>query len=217
MEILQQLSICIENGKADKNFPHPEDMKGMDGASELTLQALEQGITPNEILQKGLMTGMERIGEKFSQGKAFIPNLLISAKAMYAAMDHLKPYFEKGEAEHRGTMVIGTVSGDLHDIGKNLVKMVMEGNGWKVIDLGTNVNAEKFLEAISSNKGCIVGMSALLTTTMMNMEKTVKAIREASGGTKVYIGGAPVSEAFADKIGADKYFPDPHSLVKYLN
>ena len=217
MEILEQLALCIELGKSDKNFPHPENLRGQNGASELTRQALDNGINPNDILNKALMVGMERIGQKFSEGKAFIPNLLIAAKAMYASMEHLKPYFEKGDAKHKGTMVIGTVAGDLHDIGKNLVKMVMEGNGWKVVDLGTNVTAEQFLTSVQSNTGCIVGLSALLTTTMLNMEKTVKMLKEHDKNVKVFVGGAPVSESFALKIGADKYFPDPHSLVKYVN
>lgn len=217
MEILEQIAICVENGKADKNFPHPDNMRGKDGASELTVIALENGISANEILKNGLMPGMERIGEKFSQGKAFIPNLLIAAKAMYASMEHLKPYFDSGEASHRGTMVIGTVAGDLHDIGKNLVKMVMEGNGWKVVDLGTNVTPERFIETIDQHKDCIVGMSALLTTTMLNMEKTIAAIREVEAGTRIFVGGAPLSESFAEEIGADKYFPDPHSMVKFLS
>ena len=217
MELLEQLAISVEHGKSDRNFPHPEELRGKDGASEITKQLLDEGVSPDEILKKGLMVGMHRIGEKFSKGQAFIPNLLIAAKAMYAAMEHLKPYFESGEAAHKGIMVIGTVAGDMHDIGKNLVKMVMEGDGWKVVDLGINVPTEKFMSAIEENKGCIVGLSALLTTTMLNMEGTVKAIKEKDSTIQVYVGGAPVSKEFAKKIGADAFFPDPHSLVAHLS
>jgi 5-methyltetrahydrofolate--homocysteine methyltransferase len=163
------------------------------------------------------MIGMKNIGEKFSQGKAFIPDLLISSKAMNAAMVHLKPYFDSGEAKLKGTLVIGTVPGDLHDIGKNIVKMVMEGNGWKVVDLGTDTSESKFIAAVEENPDCIVGLSALLTTTMMNMEKIVKAIKEFKPEVKVFVGGAPLSDKYARSIKADGYFPDPQSLVNYLS
>lgn len=216
-ELLEKIAHCVEVGKADKNSPHPPDMKGEDGASELTAKALKEGIKANDILQIGFMVGMDRIGQKFSDGKAFIPNLLISAKAMNAGMVHLKPYFDSGETKHKGTMVIGTVSGDLHDIGKNIVKMVMEGNGWKVIDLGVDVTEEKFLQAVEENPGCIVGLSALLTTTMLNMEGIVKAVKERDSSVKIFVGGAPLSSEFSNKIGSDGYFHDPHSLVKYLS
>ena len=214
--LLKQLSECVEIGKAELNSPYPPNLKGQKGASELTAEALEMGITPLEILEKALMIGMKNIGEKFSQGKAFIPNLLISSKAMNAAMVHLKPYFDSGEAKMKGTLVIGTVTGDLHDIGKNIVKMVMEGNGWKVVDLGTDASEEKFIAAVNENPECIVGLSALLTTTMLNMEKILKAIKEIKPEIKVFVGGAPLSTQYANSIGADGYFPDPQSLVDHL-
>ena len=215
-ELLKQLAICIERGKAEKQSPYPPDMKEQDGASELAKQLLDGGITANDILKKALMVGMNKIGDKFSQGNAFIPELLISAKAMNAAMVHLKPYFESGEAEHRGKFIIGTVAGDLHDIGKNIVRMVLEGDGWNVIDLGVDVTTEKFIAALKENPDANVGMSALLTTTMVNMEASVKAIKDANPATMVYVGGAPLSQEFNDKIGADGYFPDPHSFAKNL-
>jgi len=216
-DILSKLADCIEKGKADINSSYPPEMKGEDGASELTEKALKMNISPNDILTKSLMVGMNKIGEQFSQGKAFIPNLLISAKAMNASMAHLKPFFDKGEVVHKGTLVIGTVTGDLHDIGKNLVKMVMEGDGWKVVDLGTDVSAEKFSTAVDENPECVVGLSALLTTTMLNMEDVVKSVKEKNKNTRVFVGGAPLSQEFSDKIGADGYFPDPHGLAAYLN
>jgi len=216
-EILQKLTECVEKGKADINSPYPPELKGQKGASELTVDALENNISPGEILNDALMIAMNNIGEKFSEGKAFIPNLLIAAKAMNASMEHLKPFFESGEIKHKGTLIIGTVSGDLHDIGKNLVKMVMKGDGWNVVDLGVDVSPEKFTEAVVENPDCVVGLSALLTTTMLNMESTVNSIKEKSSATKIFIGGAPVSQQFCDKIGADGYYADPHSLVQHFH
>ncbi len=192
-------------------------MKGREGASEITNRLLRAGVPVNDILQKALVAGMNRIGEKFGQGIAFIPELLIAAKAMKASMEHLKPYFESGEAEHKGTVIMGTVVGDLHDIGKNIVCMVLEGDGWNVIDLGSNVPAERFVDALKDNPGSTVGMSALLTTTMMNMESSVGKIKEEVPGAKIFIGGAPLSKEFNDKIDGDGYFPDPHSLAKHLS
>ncbi len=215
-ELLKQLAFSIERGKAEKDAPYPPDMKGQDGASEITRQLLDGGVSANDILKKGLMIGMNAIGDKFSQGKAFIPEMLIAAKAMNAAMVHLKPFFESGEAEHRGTFILGTVAGDLHDIGKNIVRMVLEGDGWNVVDLGVDVSADKFLNALKESPDAHIGMSALLTTTMVNMEASVKAIKDYNAQTKIFVGGAPLSQEFNDKIGADGYFPDPHTFVKQL-
>lgn len=215
-DLLSKIAYCVEVGKSDVNTPYPPELNGQEGASELTKLALKT-FTPQEILNEALIIGMKNIGDKFAQGKSFIPNLLIAAKAMNAAMVHLKPYYEKGEIKNKGTIVVGTVMGDLHDIGKNIVKMVMEGDGWKVIDLGIDVNSEKFLNAIKENLNCIVGLSAMLTTTMLNMEKIVKSIKEQFPSTKIYIGGAPVSGKFNEQIGADGYFHDPNSLVNHLS
>jgi len=215
-ELLEQLAICIERGKVNSKSPFPADLKGQDGADELTKLAIEQGIPPEKILNDSLMIGMRKVGDKFEAGKAFIPDMLISAKAMNAAMIHLKPFFESGEVEAKGDFIIGTVAGDLHDIGKNIVKMVLTGGGWNVIDLGSDVKAEKFVESLKQYPNALVGMSALLTTTMMQMEVTTKAIKEVSPDTKVFVGGAPLSQEFSDKIGADGYFPDPNKFIKYL-
>jgi 5-methyltetrahydrofolate--homocysteine methyltransferase len=215
-ELLNQLSGCIERGKIDKNFPFPPDLQGQDGAAELTKQLLDAGVSANEVLKKALMVGMHNIGDKFGQGLVFIPDLLLAARAMNAAMAHLKPYFETGQAQHRGTVVLGTVAGDLHDIGKNIVGMVLEGNGWKVVDLGADVAAEKFISAVKENPGSMIGMSALLTTTMINMEASARKIKSAVPGTKIFVGGAPLTKNFSDKIGADGYFPEPYGLIKYL-
>jgi 5-methyltetrahydrofolate--homocysteine methyltransferase len=191
-------------------------MKGQEGADELTRKAVEKGIAASKILSEALMVGMQKIGDKFGAGKAFIPDLLIAAKAMNAAMEHLKPFFESGEAKHKGKVVIGTVTGDLHDIGKNIVKMVLKGSGWDVIDLGVDASSQKFLQALDEHPGSFVGLSALLTTTMLNMQDTTSAIKNKYPDTKIYVGGAPLSQEFSDKIGADGFFRDPQSFAKHL-
>jgi corrinoid protein of di/trimethylamine methyltransferase len=216
-ELLLKIADCVEFGKINKAAPFPPQMKGLDGADELTKQALEEGVSPQEILTWGLMVGMEKIGIKFRENKVFVPQVLMSAKAMNTAMVHLKPFFLSGEVKQKGKFIIGTVEGDLHDIGKNLVTMMVEGNGWEVIDLGTDVKAEKFVAAAKEHAGAFIGLSALLTTTMANMEKITKAIKEAVPDAKVVVGGAPVNREFCEKIGADAYSPDPQGLVEYLN
>lgn len=216
-EILSQLSHCVEFGKIDKLSPYPPDLKGQDGADEIAKRALEEGIKPGDILEKALIPAMAVVGDKFSKKIIYVPQMLMAAKAMSGAMKHLKPFFQSGEAKRKGKFIIGTVSGDLHDIGKNLVAMMIEGGGWEVIDLGVDVGTDKFLKAIDENPGAIVGLSALLTTTMENMKKTVAAIRENRSGSKILIGGAPVTKEYCEKIGADFYSPDPQGAVIYLN
>jgi methanogenic corrinoid protein MtbC1 len=216
-ELLEKLSLCIESGKINKTSPFPPSMKGMDGADEITRQALDAGIKPDDILTQAMIPGMSRIGEKFSAGKAFVPEMLIAAKAMTAAMKHLKPFFTSGELQRKGVFVLGTVFGDLHDIGKNLVAMTVEGAGWEVIDLGVDVKTEKFLQTIEKYPYCVVGLSALLTTTMANMEIIVKEIKTKYPEKIVMVGGAPLSKEFCEKIGANHYSPDPHRAVEYLN
>ena len=216
-DLLEQLATCIERGKVNADSPYPPDMKGQDGADELAKRALDEGMPPDDILSKGLIVGMGSIGQKFSENKVFVPDLLMAAKAMSSAMVHLKPFFESGEAHHKGVFIVGTVQGDLHDIGKNLVAMVIEGGGWKVVDLGVDVSAEKFLDAVKENPGSVVGLSALLTTTMVNMEKTVKLVKEHDPSVRVVVGGAPLTAEIAEKIGADGYSPDPQGALVYLN
>jgi methanogenic corrinoid protein MtbC1 len=214
--LLEQISNCVEFGKINRATPYPPDMKDQDGADELTKQAIEEGIIPKDIMDKALMPAMERVGNKFSENKIFVPQMLISAKAMNACMEHLKPFFKSGEVSKKGTFIIGTVTGDLHDIGKNLVAMIIEGGGWNVIDLGTDVKPVQFLEKVKENPGSAVGLSALLTTTMVNMEGIVKELKEYNPNTKVLIGGAPITEDFKNKIKADFYAPDPQRAVNYL-
>ena len=216
-ELLSKIADCIEFGKINKAAPYPPQMKGQDGADELTKQAIDEGVNAQDILTKGLMIGMGKIGVKFRENKVFVPQVLMSAKAMSTAMIHLKPFFDSGAVVQKGTFIIGTVEGDLHDIGKNLVSMMVEGNGWKVVDLGTDVKAEQFVAALKEHENAFVGLSALLTTTMVNMEKITKAIKDEIPAAKVAVGGAPVTDDFRQKVGADAYSSDPQGLVEYLN
>lgn len=215
--ILDKLGEAVEFGKVDKNSPYPPNMKGQDGADELAKEALDTGVAPTSILTDALVPAMDRVGQKFSENKIFVPQMLMSAKAMGAAMNHLKPFFQSGAVKTKGTFIIGTVKGDLHDIGKNLVAMMVEGGGWTIIDLGVDVNEDTFNQAVTDNPGAIVGLSALLTTTMANMEEIVQKIKAANPETKVLVGGAPLNDDFCSKIGADFYSPDPRGAVEYLN
>ena len=215
-DLIEQISVCVERGKVNKDAPFPPDLKGQDGADELTEKALNANTDPNLILQ-GCMNGMQLIGEKFSRNEVFVPELLMAAKAMNAVMEHLKPYFQTGDVKRKGTFVIGTVAGDLHDIGKKLVAMVIEGNGWEVIDLGVDVSVDKFLGVVENSPDCAVGLSTLLTTTMVNMEKIVQEIKSKYPTTKILIGGAPVTQEYASQINADGYAPDPQGAVKVLD
>jgi methanogenic corrinoid protein MtbC1 len=216
-ELLEKISHCVEFGKINKTSPYPPDMKGMDGADELTVEALAQKIPANDILQLALVPAMARVGVKFRENKIFVPQVLMSAKAMGTSIIHLKPFFQSGEVKRKGIFIIGTVAGDLHDIGKNLVAMMVEGNGFEVVDLGTDVGAERYINSLKEHPGSSIGISALLTTTMVNMESIVKEVKQAVPGTRVAIGGAPVNDDFRKKIGADFYSPDPQGVVEYLN
>lgn len=189
-----------------------------DGASLITMvtQALEEGRAASEILNDELIAGMDLIGEKMGNGEMFIPEVLMTAHAMSGAVEVLKPHLAEGESSSAGTIVVGTVKGDLHDIGKNLVVMMLESAGFEVIDLGVDVEPEIFVEAIKENNPDILGLSALLTTTMPMMEKTVESVDASGvrGNLKIMIGGAPVNQEFADKIGADAYAPDAGSASR---
>jgi methanogenic corrinoid protein MtbC1 len=213
---LEKLATAVEAGKVDKNSPFPPLMKGEDGADELAKLAIDEGVAPALLLSDALVPAMDRVGQKFSENKIFVPQMLMSAKAMSAAMAHLKPFFQSGDVVTKGTFIIGTVKGDLHDIGKNLVAMMVEGGGWTIVDLGVDVNEDTFNQAVSDNPGAVVGLSALLTTTMANMEEIVQKIKDTHPGTKILVGGAPLSDEFRSKIGADFYSPDPRGAVEYL-
>ena len=182
---------------------------------ELTQQAVDGGTPAGDILKKALIPGMDIVGKKFRANEFYVPEVLIAARAMHAAMDVLKPLLAEGDVETAGKVLLGTVKGDLHDIGKNLVRMMLEGGGFEVIDMGTDVKPEAFVEAIKKEKPDIVGLSALLTTTMVNMKDVLNAISEAGirDQVKVMIGGAPVTQRYTDEIGADGYAADASTAV----
>lgn len=190
---------------------------GDDGAvAELVEQALDQGTTPEEILAGGLIAGMDEVGKDFKAGELFVPEVLIAARAMHAGMDVLRPLLAESDVPSAGKVVVGTVAGDLHDIGKNLVRMMLEGGGFEVIDVGVDVAPGRFVEIVKTEQPDLIGMSALLTTTMLAMKNTLDALVEAGlrDKTKVMIGGAPVTQSYANEIGADGYASDAASAVE---
>jgi 5-methyltetrahydrofolate--homocysteine methyltransferase len=186
-----------------------------DGVEKLVQEALEKGESAERILKDGLIPAMDRIGIKFKNGEIYIPEVLIAARAMHAGMAVLKPILSKSTSSMAGKVVIGTVKGDFHDIGKNLVIMMLEGGGFEVVDLGIDVPIDRFIEAIRKDEPQVVGLSALLTTTMREMKNTIQAFETAGlrNQVKVIVGGAPVTEKFAKEIGADGYAPDAASAV----
>ena len=182
-------------------------------AVEITKAAIEEGTPAKSVLNDGLIAGMDVIGGRFKKNEVYIPEVLIAARAMKMAMEFLEPELVKAGVKPIGKCLIGTVQGDLHDIGKNLVAMMLKGAGFEVIDLGVDVNPDKFVEEVKAQGVQVVGMSALLTTTMPGMEKAIKAIKDAGVSAKIMIGGAPVTQGYADKIGADGYAADAASAV----
>ena len=201
MADLNALADAIINGRAKK-------------AVEITTEAIDEGIDPGTILNEGLVAGMNVVGEYFKNNEFYVPEVLVAARAMQKSMDILKPKLQEAGAEPKGVIAIGTVKGDLHDIGKNLVAMMLEGSGFEIRDLGVDVSPEKFVEA-AGNGAQIIAMSALLTTTMPSMKSTIDALTEAGLKDKVktMIGGAPVTQNYADEIGADGYSTDAASAV----
>jgi 5-methyltetrahydrofolate--homocysteine methyltransferase len=177
---------------------------------------LDAGVSPSKILNDGLVAGMDVVGEKFRKDELFIPEVLIAARAMHAGMEILRPKLVETGAKLAGKIILGTVKGDLHDIGKNLVEMFLEGGGFQVIDAGIDVPTEKFVEMVRSNKPNILGLSALLTTTLPKMKEVIESLIKAGvrNSVKVIVGGAPVTEKFAKEIGADGYAPDGASAVE---
>ncbi len=187
-----------------------------DAVAQLTHDALDEGLSPREVLQDGLLKGMERVGIDFRDGELFMPEVLLCARAMHAGMDILKPLLSEADMPSAGKVILGTVAGDLHDIGKNLVGMMLEGGGFEIVDLGIDVPSNRFIEAIKDQEPDVVGLSALLTTTMDTMQDIITAIEEAGlrDKIKIIVGGAPVTQAFADEIGADGYAPDAAMAVE---
>jgi corrinoid protein of di/trimethylamine methyltransferase len=201
-EILQAMADVLIKG----------DMKTI---SDLTQKALDQGYAAEDVLQNGLLAGMDVVGKRFKDGDMFIPEVLRSAKTMHKAMEILRPILAQSEVQSQGTFLIATVEGDMHDIGKNLVAMMFEGAGFEVINLGIDQKAQAIVDAVKEKKPNILGLSALLTTTMPKMEETIKSLHEAGvrDQVKVMIGGAPVTAEYAEKIGADGYAPNAASAV----
>jgi 5-methyltetrahydrofolate--homocysteine methyltransferase len=201
-DILQRMASSLYDGDEE-------------GVVESVQKALGQGMEPQDVLSGGLIAGMDEVGKDFKAGDLFVPEVLIAARAMAAGMKILRPLLAEGDASSAGKCIIGTVEGDLHDIGKNLVKMMLEGAGFETVDLGTDVKPEAFVDAVREQQPRIVAMSALLTTTMVNMKTTIEALQESGlrDSVKIMIGGAPVTAAFADEIGADAYAPDAATAV----
>jgi 5-methyltetrahydrofolate--homocysteine methyltransferase len=183
---------------------------------ELTQQAVNEGVAPSEIITKYLIPAMAEVGDRFEKNEFYVPELLIAARAMQGALAIVKPLLSGNEMQSAGKVAIGTVKGDLHDIGKNLVSMMLEGAGFEIVDLGVDVAPDKFVDAIKKSKANVVALSALLTTTMPAMKTTIEAFKAAGirGQVKVVIGGAPVTQRYADEIGADGYAPDANSAVR---
>ena len=202
MSLLEDVSLALQAGRAPK-------------VKELVQQAVDEGIPAKDVLEQGLLSGMSVVGEKFKNNEVFVPEVLIAARAMNAGVVILKPYLTEAGVEAKGTAVIGTVKGDLHDIGKNLVKMMLEGRGLNVIDLGVDVEPERFVQAAIDNEADIICCSALLTTTMGEMKHVVEAAaaKGIRDKVKIMIGGAPVTQSFCDSIGADCYTADAASAA----
>ena len=202
MSILNEISEFLQKGRSPK-------------VKELVNQAIADGIDAEKILEEGLLSGMSVIGEKFKNNEVFVPEVLIAARAMNAGVEILKPYLKAADVKNKGVAVIGTVKGDLHDIGKNIVKMMLEGKGIEVVDLGVDVSAEQFVAAAIENKANLICCSALLTTTMNEMQRVVEKAKEAGirDQVKILVGGAPVTQSFCDSIGADCYTSDASSCA----
>jgi len=199
---LQQIASNLYNGKQDK-------------VAALVQQALDEGVAPEEVLAGGLVAGMDEVGKDFKSGELYVPEVLIAARAMKAGMNILRPLLAESGAPSAGKYLICTVQGDLHDIGKNLVRMMLEGAGFEAVDLGVDIKPDAFVAAVREHQPQVVGLSALLTTTMGQMKATIEALEEAGlrDSVKIMIGGAPVTEAFAKEIGADAYAPDAATAV----
>lgn len=212
-ELLKEISNLIVRGRIDAQAPYPPDMVGQSGVKERVEEALAQGLEPTRIIREGLIPGMEIVGKKFNDGEYFLPDMLMSAQAMKAGMAILELLLAGEKSDTRGMVILGTVKGDMHDIGKNLVGVILEGGGFKVHDLGIDVPVEKFVEMAAQHPDAVVGMSALLTTTRENMRKVAKAIRQRGLENKIIIGGAAVGRAFANDIRADGFSHNATEVV----
>lgn len=216
MNILEDISMNIVKGHINSNSPYPPELKGQPGVRELVQKAVDEKLDISRILKEGLIAGMEEVGNRFSAGQFFVPEMLVSAQAMKSGLKILEPFFTAEQNHKLGIVIIGTVKGDLHDIGKNLVGMILEGGGFNVIDLGINVPPEKFVEKAQEFPEAVIGMSALLTTTVGSMKATVELLRAQGLTNRVIIGGAAVSERFASEIRAEGYTRDAAKAVPLI-
>jgi 5-methyltetrahydrofolate--homocysteine methyltransferase len=217
--VLNEITELIIRGRANAQTPYPPDLAGQPGVKEKVEQAIAEGIEPGRIIKEGMIPGMEDVGRKFTEGEYFLPDMLMSAQAMKTGMAVLEPLLAGDTSSSLGTVILGTVKGDMHDIGKNLVGVMLEGGGFTVHDLGIDVSAEKFVEQATQNPDAVVGMSALLTTTRESMRATIDALRAAGMTNKVIVGGAAIGRAFADDIQADGFSnnaADAVPMVKQL-
>jgi len=218
-ELLKAIAFNVVQGRVEAEDEGFDDgLEGQPGVTELVHQALEDGVEPKEIVIESLTKSMEEVGEKFERDEYLIPDMLASAECVGVAMDILSPHLMKAGVKSKGKFVIATVAGDLHDIGKNIVAIMLKGAGYQVIDLGTDVSAERIIGAVKENEAPFIGLSALLTTTMRVMGEVVKNLEKEGlrDSVKVLIGGAPTSAAFAQEIGADAYCKDAFDAIDVL-
>ena len=214
MTLLESIKHCVVQGHIDTGSKFPKNMVGQNGVCELTKQAIAEGIAVEDILTQGLIPAMTIVGQRYENNEIFVPEMLFSAKAMKSGLELIKPFLLDGSDLILGKVIIGTVQGDLHDIGKNLVCMMLEGAGFEIEDLGINIPATKFLEAAKNNPKAVIGMSALLTVTMKNMKGVIELLRANDLDNKVFIGGAQVTPGFAEEIGAEGYAKNANQAVK---
>ncbi len=214
MKLIDEIKDRVIRGHINAKSRFPKDLTGEEGVEELVQKAIDEKIPVGKILNEALISSMSVVGDKYEKGEIFVPEMLFSAKAMKSGLALLKPFLIKENQKSIGTIIIGTIKGDMHDIGKNLVGMMLEGAGFEVIDLGVDTTKEKFMDAAEKNPGSIIGMSALLTVTMKNMKEVIDAVKASDLDTKVIIGGAPVSEAFSNEIGADGYALNANQAVR---
>jgi len=214
MNLLESIKNGVVQGHIDAASKFPKGMEGQPGVRELTQQAIDAGLAVEDILTQGMIPAMSIVGERYEKNEIFVPEMLFSAKAMKSGLELIRPLLLEGTDLILGKVIIGTVQGDLHDIGKNLVCMMLEGAGFEIEDLGINVPPQKFLEAAKNNPQALVGMSALLTVTMKNMKSVIDLLRGNGLNNKIFIGGAPVTPGFAEEIGAEGYAKNANQAVR---
>ncbi|MFO7841391.1 MAG: corrinoid protein [Fidelibacterota bacterium] len=214
MSLLETIKECVIQGHIDAGSKFPKEMEGKKGVREFTQQAIDKDIDVEDILSKALVPAMSIVGQRYEKNEIFVPEMLFSAKAMKSGLELVRPLLLEGSDLVLGKVVIGTVQGDMHDIGKNLVCMMLEGAGFEIEDLGINVPPQKFLDAAKNSPDALIGMSALLTVTMKNMKNVIDMLRDHNLKNKIFIGGAPVTPGFADEIGAEGYAKNANQAVR---